>query len=152
MTPDARRAGEALAAAAADLTRIWRAARQEARPDVSPGLSDALVEPFVAELGRALVLGREPDEPWARLEGAVRLDPAAEGAAEDELRAEWRLLGEVIAAACEALEAAPEVVDHAARAVETARHGLDEIRDEAPPGVLRIVLRSPLRRRAAAPP
>jgi hypothetical protein len=146
-----REAGEAIAAAAGELTRIWRAARAQARPGVFPGASDGLVERFVGGLGEALVHGRPAEEAWARLDGVVRLDPAAEGEAEEELRAEWRILGEVLAAACDALRASPEVVDAAARAVEAARHGLERIRTEAPPGVLRLAWRSPFRRRSAGP-
>ncbi|BDG02786.1 hypothetical protein [Anaeromyxobacter oryzae] len=145
MSLDGRRAGEALATAASELTRIWRAARAEASPDVFPGLSDGLVERFVAGLGEALVLGRPAEDVWARAEGVVRLDPAASGLAEDELRAEWRLVGEVIAAACDALEAGPEVTDVAARAVELARGGLESIRGGGPPAIVRVVSFSPLR-------
>lgn len=147
MSLGARAAGEALATASGELTRIWRAARAEARLEVSPGLSDGIVERFVAGLGEALVMGRAPEEVWERAEGVVRLDRAAEGRAEDELQAEWRLLGEVIAAACDALEAAPDVTDVAARAVEAARRGLDAIRERAPAGVVRVAWLSPLDRK-----
>jgi hypothetical protein len=151
MTHEARRAGEAIATAAAQLTSIWRAARSEARPDVFPGLSDAVVERFVAGLGEALVLRREPEEVWARAEGVLRLDLPAAGHADDELRAEWRLVGEVIAAACDALDAGPGVADFAARAVEAARHGIEAVRERVPPGVVVVVVLSSLRPRGAAP-
>ncbi len=151
MRLDGRRAGEALATASAELTRIWRAARHEARPDVFPGLSDGVVERFVAGLGEALVLGRASEEVWARAEGVVRLDPAASARAEDELRAEWRLVGEVIASACDALDAGPDVTDFAARAVEAARHGVEGIREGGPPAIVRVTSLAPFRPRGGAP-
>jgi hypothetical protein len=137
MTLDVRRTGEAIGAAAAELTRIWRAARLEARPDLFPGTLDAVVEPFIAGVGEALVLGREPEEVWGGLTGVVRADGRAPGGAEDLWLAEWRLLAEVLAAACEALQAPADVPDQVARAVEEARRGTEDLLEGAgPDGVL----------------
>jgi hypothetical protein len=119
---------------------------------VFPALSDGLVERFVAALGEALVLGRPAEDVWTRAEGVVRLDLARAGRAEDELRAEWRLVGEVIASACDALEAGPDVTDFAARAVELARHGLEAIREGGPRAILKVIWFSELRPRTGGRP
>jgi hypothetical protein len=126
---DPRRTGEAIAAASGDLARIWRAARLEARPDVFPGALDGLVEDFVANVGQALVLGRTPREAWDRTEGVVRIDRAAEARAEGELTAEWRLLGEVLAAACDTLDTDPAAADQVAQTVEEGRRGTEGLRE-----------------------
>jgi hypothetical protein len=124
---DARQTGEAIAAASDDLTRIWRAARLEARPDVFPGALDGVVADFVANVGEALLLGREPRDVWARTEGVLRVDPA-EGLTNEELATEWRLVGEVLGAACEALDADPASADLVARTVEEGRRGTASLR------------------------
>lgn len=150
VTLGAGRAGEALAMAASELARIWRSARAEARPGVFPGLADGLVASFVTVAGEALVRGTAPEDVYPRLEGVVRLDPARIGRAEEELRAEWRLLGEVLAAACDALEAGPDATDRVARAVEHSRRALERVREgPLPAGVLRVYVLSALRTRSA---
>jgi hypothetical protein len=137
VTVDLRRTGEAIGAAAGELTRIWRSARLEALPELFPGTLDGVVEPFVTAVGDALVLGQEPEEIWGRLVGTVRADRAAPGGLRETWRAEWGLLAAVLAATCDALEAQADAVDRVARAVEGARRGTEALlAGEGPDGVL----------------
>lgn len=146
--PEIRRTGEALAHAARELVRVWRAARQETRPTAFPGLADGVVESLVAAVGEALVVGRAPEEVWSRVEGVVRLDHSEDGQADEELFAEGRLLTEVLASACEALDTGPAVADEVARAAERAAQGLLDLRDgPRPHGVVVVWQLSPLRPR-----
>lgn len=148
IAPETRRTGEAIAHAARELVRVWRAARLETRPTAFPGLADGVVESLVAAVGEALVVGRAPGEVWSRVEGVVRLDRATDGQAEDELLAEGRLLAEVLASACEALDTGPAVADEVARAAEGAAQGLLELRDGLRPhGVVVVWQLSALRPR-----
>lgn len=106
-----------------------------------------MVERFVAGLGEALRHGREPADVWAELVGVVRVDRSPGAKPEDDLAAEWRLLGEVLAAACDALEASPDAVDRVARAVDAARRGAEPLLEGRPPrGVLVVRQRAGLRR------
>lgn len=147
---EARRAGEALAQAAAELARIWRAARLEAPPEVFPGALDGVVESLVAAVGEALVMGRSPADAWGRAEGVVRVDPDP-ARTDATFRAEIRLVGEVLASACEALRASAEVTDFVAQAVEATRQALEALVDggRPPAGVLVVTLASRFRPRDA---
>jgi len=149
---DTRRTGEAIAAAAGHLARIWRQARAEAWPAVFPGVLDGVVEPFLARVGEALATGQDPAAVWQGLVGIARLDRAQDGRAEEAMHGEWRLLGEVLAAAAEALGADAESADLAARAVEEGRRGTAALREgPRPAGVLVVRLLSGLRPRAVGP-
>jgi hypothetical protein len=153
MRLDARETGEALAAAAGELTRIWRGACADAHAAAFPALLDGAVEPFVAEVAAALVAGRPAEDAWERTAGVVRLDRASVGRAEVELAAEWRLLAEVLAAACDALEADPGAADAVARAVDAGRRGSVALRGGAgPAGVLIVFLLGGFRPRVASRP
>jgi hypothetical protein len=146
------RTGAAIAEAAADLARIWRGARSDASPETFPGAIDGVVELFVRRAGDALATGGDPGDAWAQALGVVRL-AAAPGEAERGIEAEWRLLGEVLAAACDTLEAAPSGADFLARAVDAARRGIGALRaGSGPPGVVVVYQRSGLRPRGASRP
>ncbi len=109
-----------------------------------------MAEPFLRGVGEALRHGHEPSDVWARLVGVVRVDRSPGARPEDELAAEWRIMGDVLAAACDALEASPDAVDRVARAVEAARRGAEPLLEGRPPrGVLVVRQRDGLRRRGA---
>lgn len=127
--------GRALLRAAPDLARVWRLARRQSRPRVFPGLLDGVVRGFLEAAGRALAGGDAPEQAWAATAGMVRLGPAG---AEDELTAEWALLMEVLAAACESYRADPEVGEWLARAVAAGERATATLSAgaKAPPAVL----------------
>lgn len=142
MRLDARRTGEAIAAARGELARIWRSGRTAAgggRRAPAAAL-DGVVESFVGALGETLARGDAPEQAWNRTAGIVRLEPGSgAGQAPDAaaLEAEWRLLGEVLASACETLEAEPAATDQVAQAVDAARRGVEALRGHArQPGVV----------------
>ena len=144
------RTGAAIAEAAGDLARIWRGARSDASPETFPGAIDDVVEIFVRRAGDALATGGDAADAWAQALGVVRL-AAGPGEAERGIEAEWRLLGEVLATACETLEAAPSGADFLARSVEAARRGIGSLRASGgPPGVVVVYQRSGLRPRNAS--
>ncbi len=87
MTLEARRAGDAIARSAGDLARVWRAARLQARPDVFPGLLDAVVQDFFARAGELLAAGRDPALVWPSTVGLARLDPRARDRGREEIDA-----------------------------------------------------------------
>jgi hypothetical protein len=146
------RTGAAIAEAAGDLARVWRGARSDASPDTFPGAIDGVVEFFVARAGDALAVGGDPADAWTATLGIVRL-AAGPGEAERGIEAEWRLLGEVLAAACDTLEAAPSGAEFLARAVEAARRGIGSLRaGSGPRGVVVVHQRSGLRPRGASRP
>ncbi|MGC4000521.1 MAG: hypothetical protein QM767_24975 [Anaeromyxobacter sp.] len=104
------------------------------------------MEDFLARTGEALVQGHEPERVWAQVVGVLRV---AGGAAED-LDGEWRLVGEVLASACEALEAEPAAADQVARAVEAARAGAAALTPgRKPPALLVVHQRGGFRPRGA---
>ncbi len=146
---DARRAGEALRAAAGDLARVWRASRYSAGMPVFPGALDGVMEEFLERVGEALLLADAPQDVWSATRGPVRILP---GGAAETLAAEWHLARVVLSSACEALaveaSAAARVlaiVDQAAQAAPAlvAGHG--------PAGVLRIHQLGGFRPRAPEP-
>jgi hypothetical protein len=116
------RAGDALAASATDLARVWRAGRAAARPFAFPGLLDGVVESFLALAGEALAEGRDPALVWPGTSGVVRL-PRDARRAREELEAEWDLVEEVLVASLRALDADDEAVRWVERAVVIARAG-----------------------------
>jgi len=111
-----------------ELTRIWRGARASERPKVAFGLIDALVLPFFDGAGEQLASGAAPEAVWAGLSGLVRWPPQL---AQAELALEWALVLEVLVAACESVNAAPEVLEWLSRAVEVCREGTVGLRGEA---------------------
>ena len=142
MSLDARRAGDALAASAADLARVWRAGRAAARPGAFPGLLDGLVEPFLSTMGEALAAGRDPALVWTDTVGVVRLPRDARRGGE-ELEAEWDLVEEVLETSLRALDAEPAAVEWIERALVLARAGTRALaRGGGTPGVLVVRLLS----------
>lgn len=136
MTLAGRRAGDAIAASAGELVRLWRAARAQARPKVFPGLLDGLVEDLFARLGEALAQGQDPALLWPGLAGLVRLDPHAPERSRAELEAEWDVAHGVLRAACDALDAEDDVREWIARAVVLARSAARTLERGRPPGVV----------------
>lgn len=156
MTLGAHRAGDAIARAAGELVQVWRAARAQARPAVFPGLVDGVLEDFVLRAGAALADGKDPALVWPACEGTVRLYPRAPDRSRAELDAEWDLAVEVLASACEALDAGDEAAEWLARAVVFARSGARTLhRGGGPRGVALVWLLSGFRptrpARAAGP-
>jgi hypothetical protein len=139
---EARRAGDAIAASAPDLARVWRAGRAAARPDAFPGLLDGVVESFLQIAGELLSEGREPALVWPATTGVVRL-PRDADLTRAELDAEWDLVEEVLAAALQALRADGAAAEWVGRAVFIARTGSRTLgRAGGPPGVLAVSLHS----------
>jgi hypothetical protein len=125
---------------APELTRIWRLARAQARHDVFPGLVDGLVEAFFDRAGELLGDGAAPDEVWEGLVGVVRWPPTL---AADELPQEWAILADVLAAACESVNAEPEVgawLTRAVAAAESGTLGLAGGTGRRPPGIFTTVV------------
>ena len=157
MSLDPVHAGEALQATAGELHRIWRAARAQVRPRVFPGLADDAAGRLLDRAARALLEGAlDTGDPYRELAAFVRLDPRHPDASGAELDTEWRLLGEVLRATCEALDAGDEAREFLARAVETAREGVTDLMGgRGPAGVVRVLQLSgfepPRRRRDARP-
>jgi hypothetical protein len=117
---DAEKVGLFLRSQADELTRIWRLARASARPDVFPGLVDALVEPFFERAGALLASGGAPEEVWHGLVGLVRWPILLSST---ELTQEWAVMVEVVGAGCESVNAAPSVTEWLTRAVSVAERG-----------------------------
>lgn len=115
MRPGPRQMGTFLRHQAEELTRIWRLGRQAERTRVAPGLLDGLVEPFVVTAGTLLERDAAPEEAIQRVSGILRWAPAIAPA---ELSAEWKILGDVLAAACDQANAEPEAAAWLARAVQ----------------------------------
>jgi hypothetical protein len=142
VTLEARRAGDALAASAVDLARVWRAGRAAVRPNAFPGLLDGVIESFLQRAGELLGEGRDPALVWPASTGVVRI-PRDAALAREELEAEWDLVEEVLAAALQALRAGEGAVEWVKRAVLMARAGTRTlVRRSAPPGVLALSLLS----------
>ncbi len=120
MALDAAHGGKVIEQQAEELLRIWRLARATARPHVFPGLLDGVMGGFFARAGRLLAAGASPEEAWNGLSGLVRLAPTL-GAR--ELTGEWAVAMEVLSAACESFDAAPQVGEWLARAVAEAEKG-----------------------------
>ena len=123
MTAARRRAGQAIAAAAGELTRLWRATRAQARRGLWSGLIDGIAEDFFARLGASLADGRDPALVWPEVTGLVRLDPRDLDRSRDELDAEWDAVQTVLSAACDALACDADLREWIARALVLARAG-----------------------------
>jgi len=137
-----RRVGDALAASAPDLARVWRAGRAAARPQAFPGLLDGLIESFFGLAGEALADGRDPALVWPSTSGVVRV-PRDARRARAELEAEWDLVEEVLVASLRALEARDEATLWVKRAVVIARAGARALgAPGGPAGVLAVRLLS----------
>jgi hypothetical protein len=123
-----------------ELTRIWRLARTTARPTVFPGLLDGVVQPFFERAGELLLAGAPPEDVWQELSGVIRWAPAI---GPGELTQEWAVLVEVLAAACESVNAEPTVAEWLARAAAAAEAGTTKLvgnRGAPPPGIVPAVV------------
>ncbi len=135
MKLDARRAGEALRAAAGDLARVWRASRFSAGLGVFPGALDGVIEEFLERVGEALLLDDAPQDVWGATCGPVRLVPG--GRALEMLAAEWRLARVVLSSACDALGVSPPATERVLRFVDDAAAAAPALlAGQAPAGVL----------------
>jgi hypothetical protein len=134
---DPRSAGEAIAASAPELARLWRAMRLQARPGVWPGLLDGIASDLVRRVGEGLAGGTDPCLAWIGVEGLVRLDARARERSREEIDAECDALESVLAGACEALAGGEDVRDWIARALAAVRDGVRALGEGgAPPGVV----------------
>jgi hypothetical protein len=123
VTPDGRRAGDAIAASAAELARLWRNTRAQSSPDVWPGLLDGIAEEWFLRLGEALGQGRDPALVWPSVVGVVRFDARDRDRSRDEIDREWNTVEAVLASACDALGSGEDVREWIARALVIARAG-----------------------------
>ncbi|HYD42693.1 MAG TPA: hypothetical protein VEB43_17825 [Anaeromyxobacter sp.] len=150
MTLDARRAGEALRAAAGDLARVWRASRLAAGMGVFPGALDGVIEEFLERVSEALFVDGAPQDPWAATSGVVRLLPAPR--ALELFAGEWRLARVVLSSACDALGVEPAVAARVLGMVDDAARRAGELADgRGPAGVLAVRQLGGFRQRAAPP-
>jgi hypothetical protein len=143
------RVGAFLAQQSEELTRIWRLARYDARRNVFPGLLDGLVQAFFVRAGAELAAGAPPDAVWRGLTGLVRWPPALSPAEHTE---EWAILLEVLRAACESVNAAPDAAAWLAQAAAAADAGtaaLSAGQGAVPEGVVVAVVFSTLQPRQA---
>ena len=125
-----------------ELARIWREARAIARAHVFPGLIDGIVEPFLEACGGVLTARGKPEEVWPSLHGVVRSPPTPIG----EVHREWALLGEVLAAATDAVPCEKEARAWLKGAVSDCRYGMANVLaglERCPPGMVVAVLFSP---------
>lgn len=109
---------------AEELTRIWRLARHQGSKDVFPGCLDGVMGDFFTRVGSLLEAGAPPESAWLTLEGTVRWPP---GIAPAELAGEWDGAREVLEAACESVNAAPEVMQWLNAAIDAAKAGTDQL-------------------------
>ena len=134
------RVGAFLQQQAEELTRIWRLARADARRDVFPGLLDDLVQAFFSRAGAELAAGTPPEAVWRGLAGVVRWPPSV---APSEHTEEWALMLEVLRAACESVNAAPDAaawLAQAAAAAEAGTAALGGERAATPEGIVVAVV------------
>jgi hypothetical protein len=124
---------------APELCRIWRLAHTAARGRAFPALLDGVVEAFFTAAGERLAAGGAPGEAWSRLVGGLRRS-ASLGPVETSR--EWTMVAEVLRAACEAVNAAPDAAGWLADAVAAAEAGTEAVAHGAPPpaGVLVTVV------------
>lgn len=135
MKLDARRAGEALRAAAGDLARVWRASRFSAGLAVFPGALDGVMEEFLERIGEALLLDSAPQDVWGATRGPVRL--LRDGRALETIDAEWRLARVVLASACDALAIDAVAAERVLKAVDDAAAAAPAlVAGQKPAGVL----------------
>lgn len=123
-----------------ELTRIWRVARAVARPTVFPGLADDLVWRFFPLAGELLSTGGPAEGVWQQLVGVVRWSPRL---APQEIDREWAIVGEILTAVCESVNAEPMVaewLDQAIRACSAGSATLAATGGHPPPGILTTVV------------
>ena len=136
-----------------DLTRIWRLARADARPDVFPGLLDDVIGAFFESCGDLLEAEGPPEQVWTRLSGLVRWPPSL---APGELNEEWSVLGDVLSAACESVNAKETVKEFLSRGIEACRAGTASLggagRRHAPAAIVTALIYSPTAPRRVRPP
>jgi hypothetical protein len=134
------RTGEALLVTAGELLRIWRSARAQVRPDIFPGLADAAVGAFLERAARALGAGgADPAAIYAGLVAPIHVDPRDPHRSAREIETEWRLLGEVLRATCEALGADEDSRAALARAIQVARERTEDlVAGRGPRGMVRV--------------
>jgi hypothetical protein len=123
VSEETRRAGDAIAASAGELARLWRATQAQSGSGFSPGLLDGLVDELFVRVGEALAEDRDPALVWPSLGGLVRLDAHDRNRSLAELDAEWDAAEGVLAGAREALGASQAVTDWLGRALAAARAG-----------------------------
>jgi hypothetical protein len=134
-----------------ELTRIWRMARAEARPEVFPGLLDDVVGSFFETCAALLSRGAAPEEVWAGVAGLVRWQPEL---APRELDAEWEVAADVLAAACESVNGERTVsawLERAASACQAGTAALLEERRQVPAGIVTTFVYSPITPRRGEP-
>lgn len=107
-----------------ELTRIWRMARHSERKDVFPGCLDGIINDFFGRVGLLLESGAPAESAWSTLEGCIRWPP---GIAPAELVGEWDAAREVLDAACESVNAAPEVMQWLDLAIAAAKAGTEQL-------------------------
>lgn len=132
--------GEFLRQQAGELQRIWRMARASFRPEVFPGLLDDVIARFFERAGELLAQGGPPEEVWTGLSGVVRWPPSGAPA---ELTREWTLLGDVLSATGESVNASPQVKEWLTRAVTAAEAGTAALRGghgARPPGIVPMLM------------
>jgi len=127
---------------AEELTRIWRMARITGRAHVFPGLLDDVVARFFAHAARLLERQEPPEALWRELVGLVRWPPRV---APEELADEWTLLGELLAATSEALDAPPETRRWLDEALAACAAGTAQLGQggERPRGIVTALMLSP---------
>lgn len=136
-----------MTAAAGELARAWRSGRSGGRRAAPVGHLDAVVEPFVAEAGKALAVGRDPGAAWAATAGVLRLRAGAPAATAAELDREWTLVAAAAASACETLSGGPDARAWLDAAVEAAREGTRAVAAGAPHDGVVVVWTWPVRRK-----
>jgi hypothetical protein len=109
---------------AEELTRIWRLARHTGRKDVFPGCLDGVMGDFFTRVGTLLEAGAPAESVWSTLEGSIRWPP---GIAPAELIGEWDGAREVLEAACESVNAAPQVIQWLDTAITAAKAGTEQL-------------------------
>jgi hypothetical protein len=122
--PGQRQVGAFLRHQAEELTRIWRLARHTGSKDVFPGCLDGVMGDFFARVGTLLEAGAPAESAWSTLEGCIRWPP---GIAPAELSGEWDGAREVLEAACESVNAVPEVVQWLEGAIASAKAGTEQL-------------------------
>ncbi|HUL58135.1 MAG TPA: hypothetical protein VLU43_02605 [Anaeromyxobacteraceae bacterium] len=151
MSLDALQLADVLRSSGAELARIWRSARAEARRGVAPGLLDGVVSAFLEGVAFMLEADGEPAAAWRDAVGVVRFDARDRPRSAAEIDAEWTILGAVLDAACEALEADPGPRAQLAAAVAAGRAGVtDLVAGRGPRGVLALPVLSGMGRRVAS--
>ena len=122
--PGGKQVGAFLNHQADELTRIWRLARHSSRKDVFPGCLDGVMRDFFGRVGLMLESGAPAESVWSSLEGCVRWPP---GISPAEQTGEWDGAREVLEAACESVNAAPDVLQWLESAVAAAKSATEQL-------------------------